>query len=155
MKHLLTLIGCVAVLAWALPLSACPGPNIDAGYLASGMRSQMASDLKDAGNLRDLLARRAAGEVRERETESDPDSVSGVSLDRARGKGTAPKTGPAPGNARRMARAIGRDRAVVPGNKTVRAAKGNEVDSVTSNRSIPLPGSRALPGKPRQALCRL
>jgi hypothetical protein len=61
MKHLLTLIGCAALLAWALPLSACPGPDIDAGYFASGARSQMAAELKDAGNLRDLLARRGGG----------------------------------------------------------------------------------------------
>ena len=61
MKHLLTLIGCAAVLAWTLPLSACPGPDIDAGYFASGARSQMAAELKDAGNLRDLLARRGGG----------------------------------------------------------------------------------------------
>ena len=94
----------------------------------------------------------AAGEVRERETEADPGSVTGVGPDRAREKGTVPKTGPAPGNAPGMGRAMGRDRAVVPENKTVRAAKGNEADSVTSNRSIPLPGSHALPGNQRQAL---
>ena len=61
MKHLLTLIVCAAVLAWALPLSACPRPDIDAGYFASGARSQMADDLKDAGSFRDLLARRGGG----------------------------------------------------------------------------------------------
>ena len=61
MKHLLTLIGCAAVLAWAPSLSACPGPDIDAGYFASGARSQMAEDLKDAGNLRDRLARGGDG----------------------------------------------------------------------------------------------
>ena len=61
MKHLLTLIVCAAVLAWALPLSACPRPDIDAGYFASGERSQMADDLKKPGNLYDLLARRGGG----------------------------------------------------------------------------------------------
>ena len=61
MKHVLTLIVCAGVIAWALPLSACPRPNIDAGYFASGARSEMAADLKDAGNLRDLLARGGDG----------------------------------------------------------------------------------------------
>ena len=60
MKHLLTLIVCAAVLAWALPLSACPGPDIDAGYFASGARSQMAADLQDA-DIHDLLARGGGG----------------------------------------------------------------------------------------------
>ena len=89
--------------------------------------------------------------AREREAEAVPASVTGVGPDRAKAKGTAPKTGPAPGNAPGMGRAMGRDRAVVPENRTVRVVKGNEADSVTSNRSIPLPGSHALPGKLQQA----
>jgi hypothetical protein len=56
------------------------------------------------------------------------------------------------GNAPGMGRDMGRDRAVVPENKTVRVVKGNEADSVTSNRSnFPLPGSHDLPGNRRQA----
>ena len=57
-----------------------------------------------------------------------------------------------PGNASGMGRVVGLDQAPVPENKTVRAAKGNEADSATSNRIIPLPGFHALPGNQRQAL---
>ena len=53
------------------------------------------------------------GEVREKETEAVPGSVTGGGPYRAKAKTTAPKTGPAPGNAHGIARAMGRDRAVV------------------------------------------
>ena len=93
MKHLLTLIGCAAVLAWALPLSACPGPDIDAGYFASGARSQMAADLKDAGNLHDLLARRGGGRGQGKGDGSGSGQCDGSESGQGNGKGYGAKDG--------------------------------------------------------------
>ena len=93
MKHLLTLIVCAAVLAWALPLSACPGPDIDAGYFASGARSQMAADLKDAGNLHDLLARRGGGRGQGKGDGSGSGQCDGSESGQGNGKGYGAKDG--------------------------------------------------------------
>ena len=93
MKHLLTLIVCAAVLAWALPLSACPRPDIDAGYFASGARSHMAADLKDAGNLRDLLARRGDGSGQGKGDGSGSGQCDGSGSGQGKGKGYGAKDG--------------------------------------------------------------
>ena len=93
MKHLLTLIVCAAVLAWALPLSACPGPDIDAGYFASNARSQMAADLKDSGNLHNLLARRGGGRGQGKGDGSGSGQCDGSGSGQGKGKGYGAKDG--------------------------------------------------------------
>ena len=93
MKHLLTPIVCAAVLAWALPLNACPGPNIDVGYFASGARSEMAADLKDSGNRHDLLARRGGGRGQGKGGGSGSGQCDGSGSDRGQGKGYSAKDG--------------------------------------------------------------
>ena len=91
MKHVLTLIVCAAVLAWSLPLSACPGPDIDAGCFASGARSQMAADLQDA-NVHDLLAR-GGGRGQGKGDGSGSGQCDGSGSGQGKGKGYGAKDG--------------------------------------------------------------